>query len=122
MIKILATAIVMALFLGLSSSASIRPTPPTWDCEYSILKNGSGYNIEALCIFSKDLTSKRVLLKNVEKCARAPKFMKDSKSCRMAQDKVTILCNKDSEIAAKKVVHFKSREAQLVCHAALLKL
>jgi hypothetical protein len=123
MIKILASAIVMALFLGLSNSSLLRapsaptmlPKQPSWNCEYRLIKNRPGYDLEATCVYSSDLSTKTVLLKNLHKCAKAEKLMKDTNSCRMDDKKKNILCNAADKIDARRVARFAPKESQLVC-------
>lgn len=122
MIKILATATIMALFLGLSAATSLK-SRPRWNCDqYDIVKNkNGGYGLDVLCVYTKDNSSKRVFLDDVQNCKKAPGFMKKSKSCKMNQDSITIKCNKDDEILARKIVMFKAPNekqkiaASLVC-------
>jgi hypothetical protein len=109
MIKILATATIMALFLGLSAATSLKARP-RWNCDqYEIIKNkNGGFGLDVLCVYSKDNSSKRVFLDDVQNCKNAPAFMKKAKSCKVNQDSITIKCNKDDEILARKIVRFKS--------------
>ena len=122
MIKILATATIMALFLGLSAATSLKAIP-RWSCDqYDIIKNkNGGFGLDVLCVYSKDNSSKRVFLDDVQNCKKAPAFMKNAKYCKVNQDSVTIKCNKDDEILARKIVSFRPANekqkiaASLVC-------
>ncbi len=115
MIKILVNAIIIALFLGLTSVASIRSkrNRDKWDCnQFDIVNNkNGGYDLDVLCVFSKDRSSKRFFVYDVQNCKKAPAYLKTSKFCKITQDTLSIQCGKQ-EIEANKIVRFRSENSK----------